>query len=63
MTFNFDKLEKLLPKDKFSSADIVMARAALVGHEGTHAAEGVGSAIKWLFSRQERWRFIFHCSH
>ncbi len=54
MTFNFGLLENTLSKGGYGGDDIGIARASLVGHEGTHAPEGFGAGLKWLFSGQER---------
>jgi RHS repeat-associated protein len=57
MTFNFGLLEGTLAKDGYQGDAVGFARASLIGHEGTHAMEGVGRGIKWLFSGQERLNF------
>jgi hypothetical protein len=57
ITFNFEVIEKELSRAGLGDADIATARAALVVHEGRHAVERPGSALKWLFSRQERLNF------
>jgi hypothetical protein len=57
MTFNFSIVENALQTAGFAAADIATARASLIVHEGRHATEGLGSALKWLFSRQERLDF------
>jgi RHS repeat-associated protein len=54
MTFNFGLLENTLSKGGYNGGDIGIARASLVVHEGTHASEGFGAGLKWLFSGQER---------
>jgi RHS repeat-associated protein len=58
MALNFNLLESRLPTSNgWTADDLGAARASLVTHEGTHAAEGVGAGIKWLFSGQERLNF------
>ncbi len=57
MTFNFEALDSSVTKGGYKADDVAFARAALIAHEGTHAAEGFGRGIKWLFSGQERMNF------
>jgi RHS repeat-associated protein len=56
ITLNFSLIDNPLTTAGYKPSDpaLGISEAGLVEHEGTHAAEGFASNIKWVFSAQER---------